>query len=103
MATLKLIGVPDAAGLAATLLFRFFTFWLPMAPGLVLARHEAVTSPKESTACRPDESARRQLSCAIIVPPTRVCVRTALSLLNTGRSATAVGTRSLISATSGRR
>ena len=33
--TLKLIGVPVAAGLAATLLFRFFTFWLPMAPGVI--------------------------------------------------------------------
>ena len=40
VATLKLIGVPVAAGLAATLLFRFFTFWLPMAPGLILARQE---------------------------------------------------------------
>ena len=41
VATLRLIGVPVAAGLAATLLFRFFTFWLPMAPGLILARREA--------------------------------------------------------------
>jgi Mg2+-importing ATPase len=41
VATLELIGVPVAAGLAATLLFRFFTFWLPMAPGLILARREA--------------------------------------------------------------
>ena len=41
VATLNLIGVPVAAGLAATLLFRFFTFWLPMAPGLILARREA--------------------------------------------------------------
>ncbi len=41
VATLKLIGVPVAAGLEATLLFRFFTFWLPMAPGLILARREA--------------------------------------------------------------
>jgi uncharacterized membrane protein YbhN (UPF0104 family) len=41
VATLKLIGVPVTAGLEATLLFRFFTFWLPMAPGLVLARREA--------------------------------------------------------------
>ena len=40
VATLKLIGIPVTAGLAATLLFRFFTFWLPMAPGLILARHE---------------------------------------------------------------
>ena len=41
MATLKLVGVPVTAGLEATLLFRFFTFWLPMAPGLILARREA--------------------------------------------------------------
>jgi uncharacterized protein (TIRG00374 family) len=41
VATLKLIGVPVTVGLEATLLFRFFTFWLPMAPGLVLARREA--------------------------------------------------------------
>jgi uncharacterized membrane protein YbhN (UPF0104 family) len=40
VATLKLIGVPIAAGLAATLLFRGFSFLLPMAPGLVLARRE---------------------------------------------------------------
>ncbi len=39
--TLKLIGVPVAAGLSATLLFRFFTFWLPMVPGLIFARREA--------------------------------------------------------------
>ena len=39
--TLKLIGVPVAAGLAATLLFRVFTFWLPMVPGLIMARREA--------------------------------------------------------------
>jgi len=41
VATLKLVGVPVSAGLAATLLFRFFTFWLPMVPGLILARREA--------------------------------------------------------------
>ncbi len=41
VATLKLIGVPLAAGLAATLLFRGFSFWLPMAPGLILARRES--------------------------------------------------------------
>ena len=39
--TLTLFGVPVAAGLAATLLFRVFTFWLPMAPGLILARRAA--------------------------------------------------------------
>lgn len=41
VAMLKLIGVPVTAGLAATLLFRFFTFWLPMVPGLILAHHES--------------------------------------------------------------
>jgi len=40
VATLKLAGVPIAAALAATLLFRGFSYWLPMAPGLVLARRE---------------------------------------------------------------
>jgi uncharacterized membrane protein YbhN (UPF0104 family) len=33
-------GVPLEAALAATLLLRGFTFWLPMAPGLWLARRE---------------------------------------------------------------
>jgi uncharacterized membrane protein YbhN (UPF0104 family) len=33
-------GVPLHAALAATLLLRGFTFWLPMVPGLVLARRE---------------------------------------------------------------
>jgi Mg2+-importing ATPase len=41
VATLKVAGVPLAAGLAATLLFRGFSFWLPMAPGLILARRES--------------------------------------------------------------
>ncbi len=40
VATLKLMGVPIAAGLAATLLFRGLSYWLPMAPGLLLARRE---------------------------------------------------------------
>ncbi len=37
---LKLLGVPIEAALAATLLLRGFTFWLPMLPGLWLARVE---------------------------------------------------------------
>lgn len=41
VATLKLMGVSVAVGLAATLLFRGFSFWLPMAPGLVFARRES--------------------------------------------------------------
>jgi uncharacterized protein (TIRG00374 family) len=38
--TLKLMGIPIAVGLAATLLFRGFSFWLPLLPGAILA-HEA--------------------------------------------------------------
>jgi hypothetical protein len=33
-------GVPIEAALAATLLLRGFTFWLPMLPGLWIARRE---------------------------------------------------------------
>ena len=40
VATLKLMGVPIATSLAATLLFRGFTYWLPMAPGILFARRE---------------------------------------------------------------
>jgi uncharacterized membrane protein YbhN (UPF0104 family) len=35
-----LMGIPIAAGLAATLLFRGFSNWLPMAPGIFFARRE---------------------------------------------------------------
>ncbi len=44
---LHLLGVPIEAALAATLLLRASTFWVPMAPGLWLARREtrAVASP----------------------------------------------------------
>ena len=37
---LSLLGVAIEAALAATLLLRGLTFWLPMAPGLWLARRE---------------------------------------------------------------
>jgi Mg2+-importing ATPase len=36
--TLALGGVPALTGLSATLLFRGFSFWLPMLPGLLLSR-----------------------------------------------------------------
>lgn len=39
-ATLHLQGQPVETALAATLLLRGFTFWLPMLPGLILARRE---------------------------------------------------------------
>jgi hypothetical protein len=40
VATLHLVGIELEAGLAATLLLRGLTFWLPMLPGLWLARRE---------------------------------------------------------------
>jgi uncharacterized protein (TIRG00374 family) len=40
VAMLQLFNIPVEAGLAATLLLRAFTFWLPMLPGLWIARHE---------------------------------------------------------------
>jgi glycosyltransferase 2 family protein len=39
---LSLLGVAIEAALAATLLLRGLTFWLPMVPGLWLARREIV-------------------------------------------------------------
>lgn len=41
VAVLHLLGVQIEAGLAATLIFRGFTFWLPMLPGLWLIRQES--------------------------------------------------------------
>ena len=43
MSALTLAGIPPAVGLSATLLFRGLSFWLPMLPGLAIARH--VLSP----------------------------------------------------------
>lgn len=42
VAMLHAFGVPVEAALAATLILRGFTFWLPMLPGLWLARREVV-------------------------------------------------------------
>jgi len=39
---LATLGVPLEAALTATLILRGFTFWLPMLPGLWLARREIV-------------------------------------------------------------
>ncbi len=38
--TLRMVGVPTAVALAATLLFRGLSFWLPMLPGVWLSRRE---------------------------------------------------------------
>ena len=40
VAVLDLLGIPVAPALTATLLFRGFTMWLPMLPGMWLARRE---------------------------------------------------------------
>jgi Mg2+-importing ATPase len=40
VATLRALGVPVAAGLAATLLFRGLSFWLPLLPATVFAHRE---------------------------------------------------------------
>lgn len=40
VATLHLFGVPLGRSLAAVLVLRCLTFWLPMIPGLLLARYE---------------------------------------------------------------
>ena len=40
VAMLRWFDVPVEAGLAATLLLRAWTFWLPMAPGMWITRHE---------------------------------------------------------------
>jgi uncharacterized membrane protein YbhN (UPF0104 family) len=45
VAMLRLHGVTLEASVAATLLLRGFTFWLPMAPGLWIAHHEMVRPP----------------------------------------------------------
>src|SRR5690606_36375042 len=45
VAMLKLLGVPLEAALAATLLTRGLTFWIPMVPGLWLARREIGDRP----------------------------------------------------------
>jgi hypothetical protein len=37
---LSFLDVPIEAALAATLLLRGFTFWIPMLPGIWLARRE---------------------------------------------------------------
>jgi glycosyltransferase 2 family protein len=40
VAILHVLGISLSRGLAATLLLRLFTFWLPMVPGVLLARRE---------------------------------------------------------------
>ena len=51
------LGVPFALALSGTLLYRAFTLWLPMAPGLLLARRELA---KETTKPRAHSGSRSQ-------------------------------------------
>ena len=44
--TLRIAGVPFEAALSATLLFRGFTLWLPLLPGMVAARRDLKHRPK---------------------------------------------------------
>lgn len=44
--TLRLAGVPFEAALSATLLFRGFTLWLPLVPGMIAARRDLKHRPK---------------------------------------------------------
>ncbi len=41
VATLRLVGVPLAAALTATMLFRGLSFWVPLAPAMWIARRES--------------------------------------------------------------
>lgn len=44
--SLRIAGVPFEAALSATLLFRGFTLWLPLLPGMVAARRDLKHRPK---------------------------------------------------------
>jgi glycosyltransferase 2 family protein len=46
---LRLLGVPIEAALAATLLLRVFTFWLPMLPGIWFTRVELRANRRKAT------------------------------------------------------
>ena len=41
VATLRLAGAPLAGALTATLLFRGLSFWIPLVPGMLMARRES--------------------------------------------------------------
>ena len=46
IATLRIAGVPFEAAVSATLLFRGFTLWLPLIPGMIAARRDLRHRPK---------------------------------------------------------
>ena len=41
VATLRIVGAPLAGALTATLLFRGLSFWIPLVPGMLMARRES--------------------------------------------------------------
>lgn len=49
VALLHLFQLPVATALVGVLLLRGFTFWLPMVPGLLLARHELNATPADQS------------------------------------------------------
>lgn len=55
VAMLRLLGTPLEAALTATLLLRGFTVWLPMLPGIWLARREFARSASETSEHLPDK------------------------------------------------
>ena len=87
VALLHLHGVSIESALAATLLLRGLTFWLPMLPGFALARREAATRSRASGAswrsrvsdasrrrCRPGRAPRAYWS----EPPERLLAAAAI-------------------------
>ncbi len=58
VAALRLLGVPLEASVAGTLLLRGFSLWLPMLPGLWLARREMVRGTRVSARVEADSVVR---------------------------------------------
>jgi len=59
VAMLRALGVPLKAALTATLLLRGFTLWLPMLPGLWLARRELSVNKEASFGSPEEERSKR--------------------------------------------
>jgi Mg2+-importing ATPase len=53
--TLKVMGLPVAPALAATVLFRGLSFWLPMVPGLWISRR--ITASETTARAEPGSAA----------------------------------------------
>ena len=55
--TLTVAGIPLPVALSATLMFRGLSFWLPMLPGLVLARRLSASAPAQGGSQGPRDTA----------------------------------------------